>query len=177
MFLLTVQLQMVVLYVSGRDLNFQVVLLLYMCREVSCIAVMHPMEVAASLQKRNGLPLVKGLGLWLRYNLEGEYHSRGYRRHFVYFPELLENLDQTLVKASITLRVDWPRPLQDARAAVDRYLDASMRRNRLEDYAGGADLISPVALVFDVLKRACRTQVVDFTALERGIADRTELKN
>lgn len=51
----------------------------------------HPLEVAKSLQKRDGFLLEKSFLLWLRHVLEAERHSRGLKRCFVNYPQLLTN--------------------------------------------------------------------------------------
>ena len=54
-----------------------------------CI-VRNPLEVAASLQRRDSLANDHALLLWLQYNLEAIESTAGYRRRFLTFAQLLE---------------------------------------------------------------------------------------
>ena len=54
-----------------------------------CI-VRNPLEVAASLQRRDSLANDHALLLWLQYNLEALESTAGYRRRFLTFAQLLE---------------------------------------------------------------------------------------
>jgi hypothetical protein len=49
----------------------------------------HPVEVAQSLQKRNGFSTAKAGFLWLDHNLSAEAWSRGHTRVFVNFDSLI----------------------------------------------------------------------------------------
>ncbi|MCK9236797.1 MAG: PIN-like domain-containing protein [Thiopseudomonas sp.] len=51
----------------------------------------NPLEVAMSLEKRNGFSLEKSVALWLNYFLYAEFYSRNHKRYFLRFDELLEN--------------------------------------------------------------------------------------
>ena len=45
------------------------------------LTLRNPLEVARSLQARDGFPLSKSLMLWIRHVLDGELHTRGQARH------------------------------------------------------------------------------------------------
>src|ERR1019366_6499945 len=49
------------------------------------------LEVAQSLEKRDGLPLAHGCLLWLRHVLDAERETRGSRRVFVHYHDLLSD--------------------------------------------------------------------------------------
>ena len=93
-------------------------------------AIRNPMEVARSLERRNHLPLRHGQRLWLRYNIEMEYYTRGSSRSFVYYPELLRDWRKQIDAAQETLGLDWPRR-NDERAAeaIERFLRPQLRHH------------------------------------------------
>jgi hypothetical protein len=55
------------------------------------IPIRNPLEVARSLEKRDGFPLAHGRLLWLRHMLEAERETRGSRRVFVHYHDLLSD--------------------------------------------------------------------------------------
>lgn len=55
------------------------------------VAVRPPGEVAASLERRDGLPMAHGKQLWLTYLLDVELASRSVQRAFVSFSDLLQD--------------------------------------------------------------------------------------
>ena len=55
------------------------------------LTVRHPWEVAESLRKRKGVKSSKSFLLWLEHTLQAESASRGYKRTFVAFNELLDD--------------------------------------------------------------------------------------
>ena len=59
------------------------------------VTVRHPLEVAKSLAIRNDLKSSKSFLLWLDHTLQAESDSRGYKRVFVAFDEVLD--DPTVV--------------------------------------------------------------------------------
>lgn len=64
----------------------------------------HPLEVAASLETRDGMEIAHGLELWKSYMLEAEVYSRQLARYAVRYGALLE---------------DWQAELRPALSAID----------------------------------------------------------
>ncbi len=56
----------------------------------------HPIEVAKSLQKRDGFLLEKSYLMWIRHVLDAEKYSRGLSRCFVNYSQLLTNPKQVV---------------------------------------------------------------------------------
>jgi hypothetical protein len=89
------------------------------------LALRHPLEVAASLKARNGFPVDRSLALWLRYNLEAEFHTRSLPRALVTYEELLRDWRTQTRRIGRRFAVRWP-----ARAAaeqVDAFLTPQLR--------------------------------------------------
>src|SRR5205823_6064970 len=55
------------------------------------LTLRHPWEVAESLARRNGPKSSKSFLLWLDHTLQAESATRGFKRVFVGFDEVLDN--------------------------------------------------------------------------------------
>jgi hypothetical protein len=55
------------------------------------VCIRNPLEVAASLEKRGGMPVEKSMWLWLRYVSCSIAHTAGRRRMFVFFEDYFED--------------------------------------------------------------------------------------
>lgn len=91
----------------------------------------NPLEVAQSLKTRDGIALPHGLGLWLRHMLDGEFHSRGLRRVFVDYADLLKDWQTTIERVERELEIVFPRKAE-AIEQVEEFIDADLRHH-LED--------------------------------------------
>ena len=77
---------------------------------VFVIPYRHPLEVANSLHKRDGISIPHGLLLWLRYMLEVIVETKNYPRHFVGFDTLLSNPEEFFAGLNL------PKPFPKAQA-------------------------------------------------------------
>jgi glycosyltransferase involved in cell wall biosynthesis/GT2 family glycosyltransferase len=91
------------------------------------LALRDPFEVAASLQKRDGLEQAHALALWLRYTLDAERGSRGLARTVQHYPDLLADWRAELARLQRALAVAWPGPPDPA--AIDAFLDPGLRHH------------------------------------------------
>lgn len=94
------------------------------------LALRDPLEVAMSLQKRDGLGLTHALALWLRYTLDAERTTRGMPRVMVEYDRLLADWRRELDR----LRVELMLPLQvNSKAdAIKDFLDPELRHNKAD---------------------------------------------
>ncbi len=97
---------------------------------VFLVAVRNPLEVAASLAKRNGFRPQKSMLLWLRHTLEAERATRGRRRCLVSYDAVLADWRGVAARAGRLLGVAWPRSVEEAGPAVDAELTADLRHTR-----------------------------------------------
>lgn len=72
----------------------------------------HPLEVAASLMHRNGFSVTKSLWMWLRHYLEAEAATRGEKRAWIQYGELLQN-PAVMLRAFQVLGIEPPVPGRD----------------------------------------------------------------
>ena len=92
-----------------------------------------PLEVALSLNRRDGIPLGLGCLIWLRHVLDAEAGTRGTRRAVVDWNDFLGDPRRTLERVGEQLDVIWPRWSDGALAEIDEFVSADMRRQRASD--------------------------------------------
>jgi hypothetical protein len=96
------------------------------------IAVRNPLEVARSLEKRDGLPLAYGCMLWLRDALDTEYGTRGERRIFAFYDDLLQQPAQKA--AAIIERLVGKRPALNEKIerSIASFIDLAFQHHVVE---------------------------------------------
>lgn len=104
--------------------------------------VRHPLEVAASLEKRDHFGRNRSLLLWLRHVLDAEASSRGLPRAFVTYHALLDDWRQVANRLSDELGFKWPRISGDSEAAIAGFLSTDLRHHQADSQAipGGTEL-------------------------------------
>lgn len=109
-------------------------------------------EVADSLARRNRFSVDKSNLLWFDHVVAAERASRGLRRCFIAFDELLGHPVQTLERASSQLGIDWPRSPADRAKSLDRFIDPGLRHSTVASSSPPVDVI--VALEAALAKAA-----------------------
>ena len=94
-------------------------------------AVRNPLEVAASLARREGIDLGLGHLLWLRHMLDAEFASRGIPRFFASYDRLVGGGWGSIVKDSQSaLGISWPRMSDQVSAEIEAFLSETFRHHR-----------------------------------------------
>ncbi|MHB8322282.1 MAG: sulfotransferase family protein, partial [Acidithiobacillus sp.] len=93
------------------------------------IPIRSPLEVAASLQSRNGFPLSKGILLWLRHVLDAERDSRDGSRAILPWTDFLSDWRLSLAQASEQAGIVLPIAFEQMAAEIDQFLTPSLRHN------------------------------------------------
>ncbi len=96
---------------------------------VFVVPVRNPLEVARSLQARDGFEQSLGLLLWLRHVLAAEADSRNFRRFFCSYDALLTDWAGLLSKAQKALGISFPKPAEAPDAEIDAFLSESQRHH------------------------------------------------
>lgn len=101
------------------------------------LAIRNPLEVAASLTKRDNLHPSKSVLLWLRHMLDAERGTRGYRRAFVNYDALVADWRQAMVAAFGALGLDCADQIRERGAEIDEFLSVRYRHHAfsVEDLA------------------------------------------
>ena len=93
------------------------------------VPLRHPLEVARSLARRDGMPEEEALLLWLRHCLEAEHATRGVPRSFLRYDDLVTDWRASADRLADELHLRWPVPLDAAAPAIDDFLSDGMRHH------------------------------------------------
>jgi hypothetical protein len=93
------------------------------------IPVRNPIEVAASLQIRDGIPFAKALSLWLRHFVAAERDTRGVKRTIVSYADLLKDWRGLVDKIGADLDIRWPNRSPEAASEIDHFLRKELRHH------------------------------------------------
>ncbi len=94
-----------------------------------CIILLrNPLEIAASLQRRDDFSQEESLWLWCAYLLDAERHTRGYRRVFVTYESLLNDPLQCLRDVGQALDISWPVALKTLRQDMEQFIEPGLRQ-------------------------------------------------
>jgi glycosyltransferase involved in cell wall biosynthesis len=93
------------------------------------IPLRQPLEIAASLARRDGFATQRSLLLWLKYFLAAERESREGRRAFVHYDDLLKDWRLAVNEISRSLAIEWPKRVVDVEAQIDEFIDAKYRHH------------------------------------------------
>ncbi len=97
-----------------------------------CILVArNPIEVAASLQLRNGFNPGKSYFLWLRHMLEAERLSRSYARAVISYDQLLDQGSGLIEKVWEQLGLPWSGEKEQAMASIDEFIEPRLRHHEV----------------------------------------------
>ncbi|MGG6294561.1 glycosyltransferase [Leptolyngbya sp. AN02str] len=98
------------------------------------LPIRNPLEVAASLEKRDGFLVSKSVLLWLQHFLAAERHTRNQKRAFVTYEQLLNDWRGTIHKVERELEVCFGEVSTEAEAAIAQFLRPDLRHHH-SDFA------------------------------------------
>ncbi len=125
-----------------------------------------PVEVAQSLAARDASTMQHGLLYWLRNQLDAEVATRGLRRSFVLFDELLDDWRKVAGRIEAEQGIRFPR-LDAAGAEVDAFLEPRLRHQRR---------LAPAVIGADRLTDWTQAVFAGFNALRADPADTAALR-
>ena len=135
------------------------------------LPIRNPLEVAASLEMRDGVNPSVGQLLWLRYVLEAEHASRGFRRAFIRYDDLLADWQAAVQGLSQTLGISWTRPLASAVGDIEACISSAKRHHQVDDAMifGDQSLSAWLKSTFEILSRWTRDEIreTDTAELDR----------
>ena len=93
----------------------------------------HPYEVAASIERRNGLPREKCLLLWLIHVLEAEAKTRGKKRVLLTYDEMLDGWAAAVARIEDGLGFRFPNRSDEIKYEVDSFLSSGLRHHCVKE--------------------------------------------
>jgi hypothetical protein len=138
-----------------------------------------PVEVARSLQKREGWPLNAGLLLWLRHVLEAEAGSRESPRCFTSYDRLLDNWGAVIETIQRETGIAFPRTPGNSEVEVEAFLSNSLRHSSeaVDSISDNPVIVKWVGATYEILERwatqgeTAGDQAKDHAALDAIRAD------
>lgn len=118
------------------------------------VTLRNPLDVAASLQRRNGtISDDLAAQLWLGYTLDAFWYTRGEKRTVACYDELLDDWRETVDRIGGELGMSWPASPAGAAAGIEGFLSPELRHHRSHGFAekGASPFVSKALQVFDVL--------------------------
>lgn len=97
------------------------------------IPIRSPIDVAASLRKRDGFSLSRGMLLWLRHVLDAERDSRGVDRSIIFWADLRRDWRKVCLKVSADINMTWPKMTDVSAHYIDEFLSDDLVHNKTED--------------------------------------------
>ena len=133
--------------------------------------VRNPLDVAASLEERNGIHPSIGLLMWLRHVLDAEAASRDLRRVYLRYEHLLFKSHAVVDRLGDALGVVWPTRSTRTNMEIEEYLSPTLRHHQNDDtgVVGNPRLSHWLRSSFEILDRwACGSvRKKDLSALDR----------
>ena len=100
------------------------------------LPIHNPLDVVASLKRRDGIETFRGYLVWLRYVLDAEAGSRNLRRTYSRYETLLSEPHATMDRLGRDLDVSWPRRASvRGHAEIERFLSPELHHHRTDDAA------------------------------------------
>jgi hypothetical protein len=96
------------------------------------LVVRSPYDVARSLERRNALPRITSLLMWLRHVLDAEFHTRNIQRSIVRSEDLLERWSLVASQIGRDLNVDWPRKTAEREAEISHFVASGFKQSQTE---------------------------------------------
>lgn len=120
---------------------------------ICLFVVRSPLDVAKSLEKRNGFPLDKGLGVWFNYNLSALHSTAYVSRVFISYDRFLADWETELRRCASGLGIQWPEDDTALKEKMREFINPELRHsfsglNELKD--SGAPF--PVVKLYTLLE-------------------------
>lgn len=91
--------------------------------------VRSPLDVAKSLQKRNGFPMDKGLAIWFTNTITALSAIKGLDTVFLSYDSFLENWQTELKRCASDLGIGWPVDEAALKCKMDSFLRGDLRHS------------------------------------------------
>lgn len=93
----------------------------------------HPMEIARSLERRDGMPRGRALLLWLRHQIEALAFSDGLPQSWASFDRLMARWRDEMVRVDGDLHLGFAGRMDAAAGEIEGFIDTDLRHHALDD--------------------------------------------
>jgi len=106
-------------------------------RPACVLVVRHPLEVAASLERRDGIEPARSHLLYLEHMLAAERETRGWPRSVVAYDELFADWRGVAKRVAAECGLRWPRDPEAAAPEIEAFLSGDLRHHRAAEWPPG----------------------------------------
>jgi len=133
------------------------------------IPVRNPIEVAASLSVRDGVELGNSLMLWMRSFLTAERDTRGVKRTFIAYTDLLQDWEVIVERIGADLGIAWPKKDATAAREIESFLRTELRHHicATANFRENPNIITVVKDAYEWALRATEGNPPDTAILDR----------
>lgn len=121
----------------------------------------HPLDIAKSMQKRDGFQLIKGYGIWLNYSLQALRSCKGLPTTFVSYDKFLteskNELSRIISSINLSMAVDQDKIEDSLKGVVKTNLRHSL--STIDDLSGAP---LSVKRLYPVITKACDDNALDY---------------
>jgi hypothetical protein len=94
----------------------------------------HPLEIAASLERRDGLTKTRSLLLFVEHLLAAERGTRGAARSLVPYEALFSDWRGVAKRVAAECDLEWPRDPESAAGEIEGFLSGDLRHHRAAEW-------------------------------------------
>jgi hypothetical protein len=110
------------------------------------IVVRNPLDVAASLEKRDGFPQGKSILIWSLYNISALKWTNEFNRVIVHYDQFLDHWEWDLKRIADTLHLQWPEDGFQLHEQMNSFVKPELRHNK-SDFQVISDKSLPNSIV------------------------------
>jgi hypothetical protein len=121
------------------------------------ICLRNPLDVARSLERRDGFSLEKGVLLWLLYTKAAIQHTAGHPVHFIFTDQWISDCESTALRLAEFLGISGYNRQGEIKAIIDETVDKT-----LLDSASW----KTIALAQEIYQKLAETEYPDFNGIE-----------
>jgi hypothetical protein len=129
------------------------------CQVSYVIVIRHPLSVAASLKKRDGLPIEKSLLLWLEHTLLALSETSSHGRIIVDYDRFISAPESEILR--ISKQFGLTPDADQVESYISEFLDKNLRHSRIEPYEvpGDGDFESLINKTYHLALRAASDEM------------------
>ncbi len=126
-------------------------------------ALRNPLDVARSLEKRNGFPHDKSFGIWFNYNLAALLTSTDLTRVFISYDRFLEDWEGEMKRCAKGFGIKWPEDDGELKNEMKSFIRPGLRHSQsamedLEAASAPRPLIELYCLIVDYMDEKITTR-------------------